>query len=240
MYRFRILYRFRPGMIVVLAGAFLLSASAASGTPRNRAHVYTDPEAYAVYSAVLPQMWPWVQMDARHLVIRVETKAHVVCFAAEKTTPGSGANPSNKKKLNSSSAADVAPKTSDQNSDASAIAQYNLVNRHAWILSRKLHITRAYSLIGGGELENIAHHDIGAWDLFFERHGDSGGWIEFSAVGFSPDKKTAVVYAAYACGPQCGDGALYLLHKQGSQWVVGEPPVNSCSEKRTDRQVTGM
>lgn len=237
MYRFRTAYPFQTWMIAALAGVFLLPACAVSAAPRNRAQTYTDPDAYAVYSAVLPQMWPWVQLDAMNLVVRVETKAHVVCVAPEKPTDSVASSGPNS---NGGATDPPAPEASDHDGTASAIAQYNLVNRHTWILERKLHIARAYTLIGAGELEDIAHHEIGAWDLFFERHGDSGGWIQFSAVGFSPDKKTAVVYAEYACGQQCGGGALYRLHKKGAQWVVAEPPVNSCSDKRSDRQMTGM
>lgn len=239
MYRFCTVYSFRICMfLAVIAGACVLPAYGLAATSRNRAQVYTDPDAYAVYSAVLPQMWPWVQLDARHLVIRETTKARVVCSAPDKNAPGGetskGTNP------DGAAAASAASDKSAPDSTASAVEQYNRVNRHSWLLSRKLNISRTYTLIGGAELERIAHHEIGAWDLFFERHADSGGWIQFSAVGFSPDKKTAVVYAEYACGRQCGDGALYLLHKHGDRWTVTEPPTNSCSKKRTDRQMTGL
>jgi hypothetical protein len=219
-------YSARVRTFAVLVAASLLPFSSVSAA-RSGTRVYTDPDAYAVYSALLPQLWPWAQLDAMNLVIRVETKAHKICVLPEKTAPGS-------------SASGTDSEASNQNSTSSALAQYNQVNRHPWILQRKLHISRSYQLIGSGELEGIARHEIGAWDLFFQHHGDSGGWIQFSAVGFSPDKKTAVVYAEYECGLQCGDGALYLLHKQGDQWTVAESPSDSCDKKRTQLQVTGF
>jgi hypothetical protein len=228
--------------IAVVGGGLLLPASYAQTFYPTRAHqtraqVAVDPDAYAVYSAVLPQMWPWAQLDAMNLVILAKTKAHVVCTPQGSSTGGDGSNDAQSSNGDSTQ---TASNTSDQSSTEAAFAQYDAVNKQTWLLQRKLQISRSYTLVGPGEVENISRREIGAWDLFFERHADSGGYIQFSGVGFSPDKKTAVVYAEYACGPQCGDGALYLLHKQGTQWVLGDPPANSCNGKKKVLQETGM
>ena len=191
----------------------MLAAFPPFAHPQQHSRAYTDPDAYAVYSAVLPHVWLWTQLDPQHVAILVVTKPHVVCIppSAEKHSPVD-----------------------------SAIAQYNQINQHVWILQSHLHLDRSYTLISPGELAGIQHHEIGAWDLFFEHHSGSEGWIQLSAVGFSADKKTAVVYASYQCGLRCGGGNFYLLRKKGNQWQIADPLKNSCAAQSSDRQMTGF
>lgn len=239
MYRFRTKFSFRIGLVLVLLASGCRSrAFGLPATSRSHPRVYMDSDAYAVYSAVLPQLWPWAKLDASHLVIRKETKAKLICSLTGEAAPD--ASVSQDTNQSNAKAAQGAANRSDPGDIASALAQFNQVNRQKWLLARKLNISRHYTLISAAELRGIDHHEIGAWDLFFQHHGDSGGWIQFSAVGFNPNKTTAVVYAEYACGRHCGGGALYLLHKQGNRWVVGEAPPNSCTKKRVERQVTGF
>ncbi len=204
--------RFRVSAIAISVIAFLLVPLSTLASSGRRSGAYTDPDAYAVYSAVLPHLWPWTQLGAHHPVLINETKPFAICLP---------------------------PAVSKRATVASAIAQYKQANQQVWMLEPKLHVSRPYTLIGPGELGGIARHEIGAWDLFFERHGGSGGWIQFSAVGFSADKKTALVYAAYRCGGNCGGGALYLLHKKGQQWQFAGP-LPSCEDPLAARQMTGF
>ncbi|MHB8303756.1 MAG: hypothetical protein ACYDC6_13090 [Acidobacteriaceae bacterium] len=232
----------RPRIVALFGCLWLFLPLAASAQASGRVRVYTDPDAYAVYSALLPHLWPWTQLDAGHLVIQAATRSHVVCVT---TQNGAANGPAARKATPDGAAAGAnsvgnAGTAAQQNDVTSAIDQYKQANTHSWLLQRKLNISRSYTFIGSGELEGIAQHRIGAWDLFFERHADSGGWIQFSAVGFSADKKTAVVYAEYACGRQCGGGALYLLRKKGAQWELAAPLSNSCNQKSGNRQMTGF
>ena len=239
VYRLRTKFSFRIGLVLMLlAGGCRSRGFGLPATSRSHPRVYMDPDAYAVYSAVLPQLWPWAELDARHLVIREETKAKLVCSIPGEAAPGPSV--SQESNQDNTRPAQGAANRSDPGDTASALAQFNQVNRRRWLLARRLKISRHYTLISAAELRGIVHHEIGAWDLFFQHHGDSGGWIQFSAVGFNPNKTTAVVYAEYACGRQCGGGALYLLHKQGNQWVIGDAPPNSCTKKTVERQVTGF
>jgi len=225
-------------MATLLVGASMLLTLTASANAQKTSHAYSDPDAYAVYSAVLPQLWPVAKLDAHHLVIRVETKSRMVCVLPAGAGSGAGMSVAGTRNV-----ADDGPSSTsgvDQAGINAAIAQYNQVNSTSWMLERKFQTPLSYSLIRAGELEGISHHVIGAWDLFFQYHADSGGWIQFSAVGFSPDKKTAAVYAEYACGQHCGGGMLYVLQKKGSQWLMATPPANSCSEKLGTHQMTGF
>ncbi len=203
---------FRISVAAILTFMCLLVSSTAFANPKRQPQPTISPDVYAVYSAVLPHLWPWTQLDARNLVLLDETSPFPVCLPRSATV-GSGVN--------------------------SAIAQYRQANRQIWTLEPKLHISRSYTLIGSRELEPIRHQVIGAWDLFFERHADSGGWVQFSAVGFSSDKKTAAVYAAYQCGRGCQGGGLYLLRRNNGQWQVSGslPP---CGDTQSHLQTTGF
>lgn len=202
------------GVASVLAFCGLVSLAAWAGTgSRARPVDQTRQEAYAVYSAVLPHLWPWTQLDAHNLVIVDQTAPHPEC-----------SDP------NSKSPQDV----------RSAVSQYDQANRHSWRLHRGLRISRSYSLIPSGELEEIRRGAIGAWDLFFQRHGDSGGWIQFSAVGFNSSQTTAVVYASYHCGRGCGGGSFYVAHKIDGHWKVSAQETTSCGPAGTDPEMTGL
>ncbi len=214
----------------IFVEVFLLIALAALAS-RKSAHAYTDQDAYAVYSAVLPHLWPWTQLDAQNFVILNETKGHRICAAstAGQSNLHGGNNPGND-----------AHSMGNSRSLNSAIANYKQMNQQPWILQHKLHISRSYTFIGRGELEGIARQEIGAWGLFFEHHEDSGGWIQFSAVGFNASRTTAVVYAAYQCGRNCGGGAFYVLKKKGNQWKMSNGLPNACGDDSMRRQMTGL
>ena len=214
----------------IFAGMSLLVVFETFAGNRKIAHAYTDSDAYEIYSAVLPHTWLWTQLNAQNFVILKETKGHSICAA-------SSADPSDTQAGNGGR--NTAQKGQKSSSTTVAIANYKKLNRQSWILEHKLHISRSYSFIGRGELAGITHQEIGAWGLFFEHHEDSGGWIQFSAVGFDADKTTAVVYAAYECGPNCRGGAFYSLKKQGSHWKVSDPLPDDCGEL-IQQQMTGF
>lgn len=229
------------GMFVLIIPGLFCSAAVAKTAattrkaPVSRAQVYRDPAGYAVYSALLPHLWPLEQLDAQHPVIVEKTKSHVSCGAPTGTDSGNQQIADDGASNGGSSA-----NTPAKGDVAAAIKDFNQVNQKPWLLQRKFQISRSYSLIGTRELAAISHHVIGAWDLFFERHADSGGWIQLSAVGFSPDKKTAALYAAYACGQQCGGEALYVLHLNGAKWQLAKSPAHSCSGAKDYHQMTGF
>lgn len=154
---------------------------------------YEEPEAYRVYSSIFPKEWAWQEARANTLVIRVETVPYTMCIEPDKESEKIIGN---------------------------AIADYKAVNQHKWLLQRQFDIEKPYELISGEEID-ITFKSGGrdGWEAFYERHPDSGGWMELSAVGFNTSKTIAVVYAGHHCGWLCGGGTFHVLRKTNGRWL---------------------
>jgi hypothetical protein len=114
----------------------------------------------------------------------------------------------------------IAPDKESEKVVGSAIANYKQKNGTKWLLQREFDITKPYEMVSKEEIDNIFKRESsGGWKTFYERHPNSGGWIEFSAVGFNPSKTIAVVYAGHSCGEICGGGTFHILHKVDGKWV---------------------
>lgn len=94
-----------------------------------------------------------------------------------------------------------------------ALSDYVKVNSKSWILQRKFNLPEAYELVTEDRMR-ILFPDNG---LF------RGKWIQFSAVGFNPDKTMAVVFlwdwcSIYCC---CGQSSSAVLQKKSDgKWKV--------------------
>ena len=69
----------------------------------------------------------------------------------------------------------------------------------------------------------------GRWNEYYRQYPDSGGLLEFSAVGFNPDKTIAVVYMGHSCGDLCGGGTFHVLEKIDGKWKPLEWKGSSCA-----------
>jgi hypothetical protein len=94
-----------------------------------------------------------------------------------------------------------------------ALSDYVKVNSKRWILQRKFNLPEPYELVTEDRMR-ILFPDNG---LF------RGTWIQFSAVGFNPDKTMALVFlwdwcSIYCC---CGQSSSAVLQKQSNgKWKV--------------------
>ena len=167
-------------------------------SPNNLPTPYVIPEAYEVYSTIIPSVWPWVKT----LLIRSETEPYNMCLRPEKQYEGR-----------------IGP----------AISDYVKQNQKTWLLQRDLRIDRPYETITPDELKSIFEQGIEGWKTFHQKHPDTGGWIELSAVGFNDDKTIAVVYMGYHCGIVCGGGEFHVLQKKDGKWIPLEWRGESCS-----------
>jgi hypothetical protein len=140
-------------------------------------HDYDVPEAYEVYAAILPSEWSWKDAKAKWLVIKQATAKYEVCLA---------------------------PDAASQQIIGSAIADYILQNQQPWLLQRKFHIEKPYTLLTANEEKAAFQSSPGGWEGFYQMYPDSGGVIELSAVGFNAEKTVAVVYSGHQCGMLCG------------------------------------
>ena len=62
--------------------------------------------------------------------------------------------------------------------------------------------------------------DGGFWDHFYRQFPNSMGTVEFSRVGFSQNRKYALVYVGYRSGLLAGHGQLVLLERQSNGWMI--------------------
>ncbi len=162
-----------------------------STAPQVTSVPYETADAYEVYAAILPSEWSWKDAKAKRLVIRANTINYNMCLQPD----------ANSAKL-----------------IGSAIMDYIQQNQHPWLLQQRLTIEKPYVLLSPDQIESIFRRSPGGWEAFTQMYPDSGGIIEFSAVGFNSDKTIAVVYSGHSCGSLCGGGEFSVLQKKGGKW----------------------
>jgi len=181
--------------MAMLFTAFVASVVLASPqeTPMSEAKTYDDAEAYKVYSAILGQGGPQRKVGTRTLMIRTETEPYGMC---------------------------ISPDAESEKIVGTAIADYKKQNGQKWLLQRRFDIGTPYEMVPSGEIDTIFKTEgADGWKTYYERHPNSGGWIELSAVGFNPSKTIAVVYASHSCGWLCGAGEFHILQKVDGKWT---------------------
>jgi len=165
---------------------------------------YDVDEAYEVYSAILPTI------GESPLVIRTETRTPEICLQP----------------LDAQAERTLRP----------VINNYLELNALPWQLQKHFDIKRHYELLAEEELSATfpsgmnGSPSMEGWGTFYERHPDSKGWIELSAVGFNADKTIAVVYMGYYCGDGCRGGEFRALQKDAGKWrlLTGKGLWNRC------------
>jgi hypothetical protein len=193
----------RTRLLLVLGGLLLLYPLFA----RHRyvtTKSYDVHEAYKVYSAILPTI------GQSPLVIGAETRTPEICLQP----------------LDAQSESVLRP----------AIDNYVELNALPGQLQKHFDINRHYDLLAEEELKATFRNgmngspSMGGWKTFYERHPDSEGLIELSAVGFNADKTIAVVFIGYHCGEECRGGEFRALEKKGGKWqlLTGRGLWNHC------------
>jgi len=159
-------------------------------TTINQPKPYEDADAYEVYSAILPSVWPWRVENAKTLVIDSGTRAYEMCLR---------------------------PDPESQQVIGQAISEYVRLNEKTWLLKQNFKIEKPYELITSDELNRMTGFE--EWKQFDKQHPNSGGWVELSAVGFNADKTVAVVYMGHHCPGLCGGGDFHVLQKKDGKWA---------------------
>lgn len=190
--------------------ATILAGAAALGVQSNRAAgadqaAIDDPEAYAVYASLIPSEWTVRVARAKRLVVARETATHNQCL------PSGGPLENEWRPVVESYKA------------ANATTRSILPDRdlgHPYVVVPKPEISKLFKEPGDPAF---------GWTTFYDRYPDSGGYMEFSAVGFDPSKSRALVYVAHHCGSLCGGGAHHLLQKVDGRWQRARlPGVTQC------------
>lgn len=153
---------------------------------------YADPEAYAVYAAVLPTMWNW-EREPKSLIFQEETEfsARETCIKGDK-------------------------KFSD--TWGSTLKDYAIVNRVPRRLLRMFPVDKSYILMPKRELNELILKSH--WEDFHARYPEAEGYISVSSVGFNAQKTKALLTMTYSCGILCMEGTYYLMEKQNGRWVL--------------------
>ena len=174
---------------VFLVAMLLLGVCSAIAQTETNPQVYTDTEAYRVYSVLLPQEES-AELTTGTLLIREESELNAEpesCLTKE-----------------------------DKQRFAEAIADYKSINRKSWLLQRRFDVQYAYEIVNAQTIDLLLKQN--GWEALEKRYPGSAGYIIFSAVGFNREKTLAVVYSGTDCGTVCGRWAVHLLEKVGDEW----------------------
>ena len=181
-------------------GVILLLLVVSSLPNQETANAYDDAEAYEVYAAILHTDWSARVPDAKQLVIRRENRSFQMCLK---------------------------PRSEEQEKFGPVIADYVKQNEKTWLLQPKLSFSTPYQYLETSKIERFFSN--AGWTEFYRQYPESGGIVEFSAVGFNVDKTIAVVYMGHMCGPLCGRGAFYVMEKRNGKWKEIEWKGDSCA-----------
>ena len=171
--------------------------TALSKPARKELRTYTDAEAYAVYSVVIPKV---LFMGSQSAVIIQETET----FDFSKT-PRDACLPVNAKRRNRYEA------IFRENDGAAA---------KNWLLSRALIFNNSLTLVPKQQIDSIfKQRGSKGWKEFDERFPGNTGVIAVSAVAFNATKSQAYLYVSFNCGATCGSGGFHLLEKKQGKWT---------------------
>jgi hypothetical protein len=119
------------GMLTQCVTVLLAAATVLAQVPpkaEDSPQPYAVPEAYEVYSILLPQDWMWRYAHADTLVLRTETESYKMCLD---------------------------PDTASKQILGPAISDYNRVNQKRWLLQRQFQIEKPYELAPASQLSTL-------------------------------------------------------------------------------------
>lgn len=173
---------------------------------------YEDPEAYAVYSALIRGYVAREKAEAGNLVLVAETTQY------PSFSGGAGRIDSCIK----------APK-GEETSFAEMISSYKEANKTPVVLQQKFDIPSKYQIVPSSTIKGLfSVKGQDGWKTYQERYPNTPGYMDMSAVGFNKDKTIAVVYFARHCGWLCADGTYYVLRKLENAWTP-DKTVGGCT-----------
>ena len=168
-----------------------------SNVNKTNPESYDDPEAYAVYAAVLPMIWNWELHEPKSLIFQKETEfsatesADSLCIKGDKEF------------------------YSTWGSTLKAYLTANQLPRH---LLRKFPVDKAYILVPERELNELIRKSH--WQDFYRRYPEARSYVSMSSVGFNAQKNKALLTMTYNCGMLCMEGTYYLMEKQNGRWLM--------------------
>jgi hypothetical protein len=189
----------------IVLSVLLLSIPLVQGsTPRE----LTDPEAYRVYAALLPDEWTVQSAHAETLVFEEETSMSGPC-----SLPSGGALETEWRDV---------------------LDDFRQRNATPMRLRPGMALGIPYLVVSRASLQalfaTVGEERAGGWTTFYDMYPRSGGYMTISAVGFNVQKTRAMVYIGHSCGNLCGGGTYHFLEKSSRGWrEVKLRDVTSCA-----------
>ena len=191
---------------VVLALVVIVALAVALSEPDIRAQTaeprtLDDPEAYAVYAALLPGEWAIRNARAKRLVFQKETAVTSGCAPTGEAL---------------------------QTDWKPTVDNFWAENARSHLLSEGFPLGIPYVAVASEEIRALFGNRLG-WDLFYQRFPDSGGYIVVSAVGFDAGKRRAMVQLSSSYGMLGAYRRFYFLTRTDSAWRETKiPGVSAC------------
>lgn len=102
----------------------------------------------------------------------------------------------------------------------STLEDFKQKNSTTTILEPKRMNKHNIVIITKEERESIFREGPVGWDEFYERYKGSQGILTFSKVGYSKDRKQALLSYDNGCGGKCGHGGVVVLHYVNRAWKI--------------------
>lgn len=192
----------RLAVVAVALLALPLSGAAQSGRPEP----VSDTDSYAVYAAIASRPWLGSRAERpRRLAVSERTSYNPRCL------PKGG------------------PMETTWRGAVESFTREN-ASRRRILPGRDIGV--AYDVLTPSQFStHFTHADSldAGWEGFHAAYKDAGGITTWSAVGFSADRRRALVYVNFTCGGLCAEGRYVFLEKTRGAWrAVDVPGVTTC------------
>jgi hypothetical protein len=164
---------------------------------------YKDPDAYAIYSAILPKE-SLMRHGARTAVIQAETAGYRNRFGEPMC---------------------LKPVASESVRLEPVLQAFQRANEKPFLLQRKFDLRVPYELETRASINGLIEiirdpkrDPLGGWEKFFAKYPDAIGIFHMSAVGFNKERTLALVYVGHICLGLCGGGEYHLLEQLNGKW----------------------
>jgi hypothetical protein len=185
---------------------FALALFLASAVPLQPSGVVTDPDAYAVYNAVIPSDSFVRDAHAKELLIQETTRlpdpTGKYCFPSGPDLTGPW---------------------------AAALANLKQQNAETKTLLRRFTSPMPYRLIPKETLDGFFNAaGIDGWGAFHASYPDARGFLQVSVVGFDETHERAIIHLSHSCGSLCGEGRYHFLVRTANGWSEPRLNINGC------------
>lgn len=111
-----------------------------------------------------------------------------------------------------------APKWIDWNALAKSFTDRRLCPTR--IHADKLKTSELSTVVSVDSLKAVMSAGGDSWHAFYAHFPGAFGIVQFSRVGFNPDRSQAVVYTEHVAASLVGVGEYWFLRREGNRWIL--------------------